>query len=198
MTTAADTRVRRSARYAAMPESRSTGIQGVSARRARMTERLNEERFPNTQDWAFKAGVSPSGRFQVVEEPRKRKKIISPEGIRWDVARVIFLVLGAVMVVVMLVMLASIGKSSSVIHVLDEKISAVEAYNEALSGEVAAQTGDISVCTEAVRLNLISSGGARTIQLTAPEGASLMLNSLETEAAAEATEVPALRAATGD
>ncbi len=198
MTTAADTRVRRSARYAAIPEIGSTGIQGVSARRARMTERLNEERFPNTQDWAFKAGVSPSGRFQVVEEPGKRRRIISSEGIRWDAARAAIIALGAVMAVVLLVMLASIGKSSSVIHTLDEKISVVEAYNEELSGRVAAQTGDISVCTEAVRLNLISSGGARTIQLTAPEGASLVLSDLETASAAEAAEGPALRAAAGE
>ncbi len=153
-----------------------TSIRGVSARRARMTDRLSEDRFPNTQDWSVKAGVSPSGRFQVVEEPRHRTALISAAGIRWDLARVMLMVIGSVMIIVLLVMLATIGSSSLQIRQLDEKISAVEEYNEQLRGKVAAHSGDISVCTEAVRLNLISSSGARTIQLTAPQGANLMLS----------------------
>lgn len=158
----------------------STSIRGVSARRARMTDRLREDRFPNTQDWSVKAGVSPSGRFQVVEEPRKRTALISAAGIRWDAARTVLMVTGSLMIVVLLVMLATIGSSSMQIRQLDEKISAVEQYNEEMRGKLAAQSGDISVCTEAVRLNLISSSGAQTIRLTAPQGARLTLSGEET------------------
>ena len=37
-------------------------------------------------------------------------------------------------------------------------------------------TGSASVCTEAVKLNLISSSGAQTIRLTAPADARLVLS----------------------
>ncbi len=192
-TTAAGNRVRRSARFAVLPENGDTSVQGVSSRRARMTERLREDRFPNTQDWAFRVGTSPSGRFQVVEEPRKRTKMFSEQGIRWDAAKFILIGVGCVMAVVLLVMLASIGSSSSQIRMLDEKISAVEKMNAEMEGSLAVHSGDVSVCTEAVRLNLISSSGAQTISLTAPTGASLMLSSQESTAA-EATEEPVMRA----
>ncbi len=180
MTTAAEGRIRRGERYRVYTEAENTGIRGVSARRARMTDSLNEDRFPNTQDWTVKAGMSPSGRFQIVEEPRKRIPLISAAGIRWDLARTALMIIGSVMIVVLLVMLAAIGSSSLQIRQLDEKISAVEQYNEELRGKISAESGDISVCTEAVRLNLISSSGARTIQLTAPRGANMMLSDRET------------------
>ncbi len=177
MTTAVGNRVRRSVRFAGLSETGGTGVQGVSSRRARMSEeRLSSARFPNTQDWAGGVGVSPSGRFRVVEEPRKRTPLISAEGIRWDFARLLLTIAGAVMITVLLVMLASVGASSANIRQLDRKVSAVEKYNEELQGQVASHSGDISVCTEAVRLNLISSGGAQTIRLTAPEGAGLVLS----------------------
>jgi hypothetical protein len=49
--------------------------------------------------------------------------------------------------------------------------------NQRLQAEIEMSTDTASVCTEAVKLNLISSGGARTIRLTAPTNAQLTRSS---------------------
>ena len=72
-------------------------------------------------------------------------------------------------------MLAGMGLSSRSIRRLDNKIEDMAKRNETLRQELAVNAGDVSVCTEAVKLNLISGYGAQTIQLTAPEGATMTL-----------------------
>ena len=58
---------------------------------------------------------------------------------------------------------------------------------------LAQQSGDISVCTEAVKLNLVSSGGVRPISLTAPTGARMTL--VETNRTPESSETHTITAA---
>ena len=87
---------------------------------------------------------------------------------------------------------ASIGASSLRIQRLQEKIETAENNGNKLRAELARSGGDITVCTKAVEMNLISSGGAPTIQLTAPLGATMTLMEAPS---AEATEEPEMRAA---
>ena len=60
-----------------------------------------------------------------------------------------------------------------------EETKPMETKNERLQAEIELQAGSSSVCTEAVKLNLISSNGARTIRLTAPVNAQLTFSSAE-------------------
>ena len=111
----------------------------------------------------------------MIEEARPKQKWFGAEGIRWDAARFLLILGASLMFAVLLAVLASIGASDLQIQKLQDKISAVEQKNEKLQAELAASTGDISVCTEAIKLNMISSNGARTLTLTAPQGAGMLL-----------------------
>jgi len=150
--------------------------QQADLRRARMSCSESLRSFPQTQDWTESMGVSPSGRFRVVEQPRSRETVFSREGIRWDVACAILIVLGVLLAVILLADLAGIGTSIRIIGKLNDKIAAVEARNEQITGLLDASSEDISVLTEAVKYNLVSAGGVRTIRLTAPRNANLTLS----------------------
>ena len=63
-----------------------------SLHRQRMTCSDSMRSFTNTQDWMNGMSISPSGRFQVVEEIRPKQKTFSREGIRWNVAWIILFV----------------------------------------------------------------------------------------------------------
>ncbi len=91
-------------------------------------------------------------------------------------------------------MVAPIGAGSLRIRRLQARIESAETVGERLRGELALNTGDISVCTKAVELNLISSGGAPTIRLTAPKGATM---TLVRTGMPETTEEPEIRADAG-
>lgn len=176
MTTAVLKKIRRNYRYSRFELQNNHRVQNGSLQRERMTcsGQLPQEPFQNTQDWVSGVGISPSGRFQVIETAQPRKKLISAEGIRWDLARVLMILLAGLMAAFLLAEIASIGATSIQIRRLEEKIEAVQQKNEALQAELERSAGDVSVCTEAVRLNMISSNGAKTITLTAPQGASML------------------------
>ena len=53
-----------------------------SLHRQRMTCADSLQSFTNTQDWTGGMGISPSGRFRVVEEPKPRQRFFSRNGIR--------------------------------------------------------------------------------------------------------------------
>lgn len=177
MSIAAQGRVRRTVRFAQMEASSSELQRDAVPRRERfrMTGKLEMPSCPNTQDWMCTMGTGPSARFQVIEEPRKPQPAISRAGVREDWARVILWVMAVVMCVTLLTTVAAIGSGRLRIQKLETRIDAAQAKQEALKRDLAALSGDISVCTRAVELNLISSNGARTIQLTAPEGATMTL-----------------------
>ena len=129
--------------------------------------------FTNTQDWTGGMEMSPSGRFRVIEEAKPKQKFFSKEGVRWDAAWVAIVVLVLLCAAILLADLAGMGIGSRSINRLDLKIADQSKRNDELKQELAASSGDVSVCTEAVKLNLISGYGARTIQLTVPQEMSM-------------------------
>ena len=58
---------------------------------------------------------------------------------------------------------------------LFKEVELISAKNEQLASQLNISAGDITVCTEAVKLNLISAYGASTVRLDAPQGANLTL-----------------------
>ncbi len=172
-TTAASNRIRRSVRFAQV-EPR---MQATSLRRERMTVsgRLENREWRNTQDWTGGLGISPSGRFQVLSEPSAKERIISGEGIRWGVAKAAIGLLAAVLVLALLIQAAAIGTTGAEIRKMDIRIEDIAGKNEGLKAQLTYSSGDVSVCTEAVKLNMISSNGAKAIDLTVPVGPNMML-----------------------
>ena len=180
-------RIRRSVRFAQV-EPRSGQAQ-PQRQRFTVADHIDTRTFQHTQDWTEGMGVSPSGRFRVIEKGEKRQKPISRAGIRGDWGRACLLALLAALVVFFLVELAALGTSGLNIRKLNRQIEAMEARNAELRVMLERSSGDISVCTEAVKMNLVSSNGVRPIQLTAPEGASMVLT--ETQSGQEADHLRA-------
>lgn len=194
MTTAAPAggRVRRSIRFAQLAENAQAPARESTPRRERFsgTEKLEMAAFQNTQDWARGMGISPSGRFQVPSEPQAKQKIFSREGVRKDFARVILWMMLAAVVATALAGFGALASSTLRINRLENRINAADARGQTLRTDLARQSGDISVCTKAVELNLISSNGAATIQLTAPDANMTLVYSQNSTA----TQEPELRA----
>ena len=151
--------------------------QHADIHRARMTCSATLPNFQQAQDWTGGMSISSSGRFRVIEEKRQKKPLVSGEGIRWDAALTVLVVLGLVLAGILLADLAGIGTGSRAIGKLSDKIEAIENRNNLLREELELNTNNASVCTEAVKMDLISSNGARTIRLTAPGNATLTFSS---------------------
>jgi len=185
-------RIRRSVRFAQLDAQNDAPSRESMPRRERIrvSERLEMPSYQNTQDWTSGVGMSPSGRFQVIEDARERRKAFGREGLRKDVARALIWATAALLCVILLIQFASVGASSLQIQKLERRVETAQNKKQELRGQLDRVSGDISVCTKAVQLNLISSGGARTISLTAPLGATMML----VESQASSTEEPDLRA----
>ena len=151
--------------------------QQADIHRSRMTCSASLPSFHQTQDWT--GGLTPSGRIPVIEEAKPRKRLISSEGIRWDAAVAALVIIGVLLVVLLTVDLACIGTSARAVTKLNSSIHDLEEKNERIQAEIDMTTGSASVCTEAIKLNLISSNGARTIRLTAPVNAQLTVSTAE-------------------
>ena len=177
MTMAASGRIRRSVRFAQLEQQSGNRKPEAMPRRQRITvaDHLDSPSFRNTQDWTGGLGISPSGWFRVIEDRRHKERSFTRQGIRRDRARIILIALAALMAVILLVELASIGAGQLRIQKLNSRLTAMEERNEALRAALTLSGGDISVCTEAVKLNLVSSSGVRPISLTAPTGAKMVL-----------------------
>ena len=113
-------------------------------------------------------GMSPSGRFRVIEEAHSRQKLFSGEGIRWDAAWILIAAVIILCAAVLLADVAGIGLGSRTIVRLDSKIADQGRRNDALKLELEANSGDVTICTEAVKLDMIYGFGASTIRLTVP------------------------------
>ena len=137
--------------------------------RQRMSCSDTVQTYINAQNWTNHMEMSPSGRFRVVEEAKPRQRMFSKEGIRWDVAWGLLAFVVVLCAAILLVDAASMGIHSRTISRLDSKIADQTQRNEALKQELSLSAGDVSVCTEAVKLNLISGFGAQTISLTVPQ-----------------------------
>ena len=142
-----------------------------SLHRQRMTCSDSLQSFANTQDWTNGMGISPSGRFRVVEEAKPKQKIFSKDGIRWDAAWICLAAVVVLCAATLLADVAGMGLGSRSIGRLNSKITDMTRRNNELKQELELSAGDVSVCTEAVKLNLISGYGAQTIILTAPQEA---------------------------
>ena len=138
--------------------------------RQRMTCSGSLHTFSNTQDWTGSMGMSPSGRFQVIEEAKPKQKAFTREGIRWDAAWALIAAAVFLCGAVLLADLAGMGIGSRSISRLESKIEDMNRRNDLLKQELAYSAGDVNVCTEAVKLNLISGYGAQTVHLTVPAG----------------------------
>ena len=70
MTMAASGRIRRSVRFAQLEQQSGNRKPEAMPRRQRITvaDHLDSSSFRNTQDWTGGLGISPSGRFRVIEE----------------------------------------------------------------------------------------------------------------------------------
>ena len=167
-------RLQDAARHVQENISRRTGErqQITSLHRQRMTCSGSVRSFANTQDWTNGMSMSPSGRFRVVEEAVPRRKFFSREGIRWDAAWLALAAVAFLCVAVLLADVAGSGLYSRSITRLERKIEDLTAKNEKQQEKLALSSGDVSVCTEAVKLNLISGNGAQTIILTVPQAAT--------------------------
>ena len=148
--------------------------QQADIHRSRMTCSASLPAFHQTQDWI--GGLTPSGRIPVIEEAKPRKRLISSDGIRWDAAIAVLILIGVILGAFLLADLAGIGTGERTISKLSTSIRDLEANNARVQAEIELNSGSASVCTEAVKMNLISSNGARTIRLTAPVNAQLTLS----------------------
>ncbi len=162
--------------------------QHADIRRQRMTCSDTLRSFPQAQDWTRTMEMSPSGRFQVVEEREQKQPLFTRDTVRWDAAVAVIVALVVLFTAVLLADLAGIGLSSRNITRLDEKVNQANQKNEELETRLLSRTGDVTVCTEAVKLNLIASGGARTIGLTAPTNANMTLSGGMRQAAASSPD----------
>ncbi|MCR5297281.1 MAG: hypothetical protein K6E17_07705 [Clostridiales bacterium] len=162
--------------------------QHANIHRQRMTCSESFRGFQQSQDWVEGVAVSPSGRFRVIEEKKPKQKIISAQGIRWDAGWIAVIVIAVICAAILLADVAGIGTTSRNLTKLDSKITAITERNEQLKSELNIQDADISVCTEAVKLNLISSRAVQTIILTAPTEANLTMMTAQAAPAGAMTE----------
>ena len=121
--------------------------------------------------------MNPSGRFRVIEERQPKVRVISGDGIRWNAALTILVLVSVILCGILLTDLAGMGNSGRMITRLGSRIQAIGDKNEDLKTELEMSTDSATVCTGAVRMDLISSNGAQTIRLTAPQNARFTLTS---------------------
>ena len=152
--------------------------QQASLHRERMTCADTVRFDTQSQDWTGSMGISPSGRFQVIESAAPKKSVFSSEGLRWDVAWIVIIVVAVLCLGVLLGNLAGVGMGERALNKLDRKIADMADKNEKLETEIALRNDDVSMYTEAVKMDLISSGGMQTIRLIAPEEAKLTISSI--------------------
>lgn len=151
--------------------------QHADIRRSRMTCSDRLPSYQQTQDWTGNAAISPSGQFRVIEEKKPKTPFLSGEGIRWDAAMALLVLAGVILTAFLLADLAGIGTGDRILNKLESKIEAVENKNIQLREELNLSGSSLAVCTEAVKMDLISSNGARTIRITAPEETRMTLTS---------------------
>ncbi len=152
--------------------------QQASLHRERMTCADTVRFDTQSQDWTGSMGISPSGRFQVIESAKPKKSIFSSEGLRWDVAWIVIIAVAVLCLGILLGNLAGGGMGDRALSKLDRKIADMTVKNEKLETEIALRNEDVSMYTQAVKMDLISSGGMQTIRLVAPEEAQLTISSV--------------------
>ena len=151
--------------------------QHADIRRSRMTCSADLPGVRQTQDWTGGMALSPSGRIPVIEDRRPSVRMVSADGIRRNTAVTVLAAAAVILVLILLADLAGMGNTGRMITKLNGRIQAIESKNADLKTELEMSTDSATVCTGAVRMDLISSNGARTIRLTAPQEARITLSS---------------------
>ena len=151
-------------------------VQDVDIYRQRMRCSDSVRFDTNAQDWTKGMQMSPSGRFQVIEEAKPKKRIVSAEGVRWDAAVIVALVV--ICTGILLADLAHMGTGTRTISRLETQVAGITEDNAEILREMQMSASDPKVCTEAVKLNLISSNAVQTIRLTVPADTNLTVTTM--------------------
>ena len=106
--------------------------QQASLHRQRMTCADTLRFDTQSQDWTGGMGISPSGRFQVVECAKPKKAAISSDGIRWNVAWIAIAALTVICLGILLGDLAGIGIGNRNLTKLDRRIAEIAGKNDIL------------------------------------------------------------------
>ncbi|MBO7374121.1 MAG: hypothetical protein J6U19_07780 [Oscillospiraceae bacterium] len=104
------------------------------------------------------------------------RRVLSSEGVRWDAALAALILAGVLLLAFLLADVAAIGSTGHSVNKLNANIETLAADNERIRGQIEQGSSSANVCTEAVKMNLISSKGARTIRLTVPVNAQMTLS----------------------
>ena len=155
-------------------------VQDVDIYRQRMRCSDSVRFDTNTQDWTKGMQMSPSGRFQVIEEAKPKRRILSAEGVRWDAAVIAIIAVIVICAGVLLSDLACMGTGTRKISRLENQVAGITEDNAEMLRQMQLNASDPKVCTEAVKLNLISSNAVQTIRLTVPADTNLTISTMQT------------------
>ena len=155
-------------------------VQDVDIYRQRMRCSDSVRFDTNAQDWTKGMQMSPSGRFQVIEEAKPKKRILSAEGVRWDAAVIAIIAVIVICAGVLLSDLACMGTGTRRISRLENQVAGITEDNAEMLRQMQLNASDPKVCTEAVKLNLISSNAVQTIRLTVPADTNLTISAMRT------------------
>ena len=149
--------------------------QQADIHRSRMTCSASLPSFHQSQDWTGGIAVCES-RKPVIEDTKPMRRVLSSEGVRWDAALAALILAGVLLLAFLLADVAAIGSTGHSVNKLNANIETLAADNERIRGQIEQGSSSANVCTEAVKMNLISSKGARTIRLTVPVNAQMTLS----------------------
>ena len=155
-------------------------VQEVDIYRQRMRCSDSVRYNTSSQDWTGSMQMSPSGRFQVIEEAKPKKKILSAEGVRWDAAVIAIVAMVVLCTGILLSDLACMGTGTRRISRLENTVAGITEENAEMVRQMEISASDKKVCTEAVKLNLISSNAVPTIRLTVPADTNLTISTVQT------------------
>ncbi len=155
-------------------------VQEVDIYRQRMRCSDSVRYNTSSQDWTGSMQMSPSGRFQVIEEAKPKKKILSAEGVRWDAAVIAIVAMVILCTGILLSDLACMGSGTKRISRLENTVAGITEENAEMVRQMEISASDKKVCTEAVKLNLISSNAVPTIRLTVPADTNLTISTVKT------------------
>ena len=155
-------------------------VQEVDIYRQRMRCSDSVRYNTSSQDWTGSMQMSPSGRFQVIEEAKPKKKILSAEGVRWDAAIIAIVAVAILCTGILLSDLACMGSGTKRISRLENTVAGITEENAEMVRQMEISASDKKVCTEAVKLNLISSNAVPTIHLTVPADTNLTISAVQT------------------
>ena len=132
------------------------------------------------QDWTERM-QSPENRgfYYPVTDSKAPQKIFSKEGIRWDVGISIIILIAAVAVTVLMIDVAGLFGTDAGSY--RTRMNGIMAKNDVMSQELQKIANDNNAYREAIKHDLVYSGGIKTISLTAPENDLTVLKESSTE-----------------